>query len=250
MTTPFTLTRELRSFAEKRNIILGIVSAKEASSIPRHWVGWKIKSYTKQVKEIMEDAESVVMVMYPVWDDIFEVAVRGPRGGWRYPGYFPLFNQVEQISFFLEKIGFKTMPHPMHLPLKSLARLAGFGSFGKNSLIINPSYGPWIRFDSVLTDAKLLPDKPFEQDLCGECTACIEACPVGALKPYRVDPERCMVGVHLLDVIDPSYGELLQTYEPKLTRNAHLMCRECQRICPYGRPWRDSTRSDDKPNRP
>ncbi|NIU82623.1 MAG: tRNA epoxyqueuosine(34) reductase QueG, partial [Candidatus Thorarchaeota archaeon] len=37
-------------------------------------------------------------------------------------------------------------------------------------------------------------DEPFKEDLCGDCDKCIQACPVDALTPYKVDPDTCIVG--------------------------------------------------------
>jgi epoxyqueuosine reductase len=113
--------------------------------------------------------------------------------------------------------------------------LAGFGNFGKNALIINPTFGPWIRLTPVLTNAEMTPDKPFDQDLCGDCDNCIKACPVGALTPYKVDDTKCLVGVHLIGNEIYKYAEELERYEPSLTKNSHLMCTECQKACKYGK---------------
>lgn len=121
------------------------------------------------------------------------------------------------------------------LSLKRLAQLAGFGNFGKNSLIINPTYGPWVRFAAILTNAELIPDKPFEEDLCGNCEECVKTCPVGALTPYKVDDTKCLVGIHLTEIQSNNYMELIRKYEPSLTKSSHLMCTECQKACKYGR---------------
>jgi epoxyqueuosine reductase len=115
-----------------------------------------------------------------------------------------------------------------------LAQLAGFGNFGKNALIINPDVGPWLRLGAVLTNADLVANEPFEKDLCGDCCACVDACPVNALTPYKVDDTKCLVGVHLRKE-PPSKLQLIafERFEPRLTSRAHLMCMECQKACKY-----------------
>lgn len=232
---PQRLAREVKEVALKSGAsLVGIVSATSIDSFPSHWVGWTIREYTKKTTNIMADTKSVVVIGYHVWDDILETAVR--KGDhWVYPGYFALPIITQKIEELLRARGYKTAPHPYLLSYKRLAQLAGFGAFGKNALIINPRYGPWIRLATVLTNAELTPDKPFDQDLCGNCNNCVEACPVNALTPYKVDDSKCLVGIHLISTDLTKYEDTLKKFEPSLTKSAHLTCMECQKACRYGK---------------
>jgi len=42
------------------------------------------------------------------------------------------------------------------LNLKSAAVKAGIGRWGKNSLVLHPVFGPWLRFAAVAVEAELL----------------------------------------------------------------------------------------------
>jgi len=231
------LSAEVKEAALKAGATLvGIVSAGVTDSLPPVWVGWTIKEYTKKTTDLLPDAKSIVVIGYHVWDDILEVAIKkGDR--WVYPGYFPLPVISMKVTQYLEGKGYKAIP-AHSISYKRLAQLAGFGNYGKNALIVNPKFGPWIRLGSLLTNAELLPDKPFEQDLCGNCEECVEACPVGALSPYNVDDSKCLVGIHLIGLETSKVEAVLKRYEPSLTKNSHLMCTECQRVCRYGREER------------
>jgi len=110
----------------------------------------------------MEDAKSVVMLGCHVWDDILEVALR-KKETWIYPGYFPLSTVTREVAFHLERKGYKAISFPRGLSLKRLAQLAGFGTFGKNSLIINPDFGPWIRLGAVLTNVEMWQTNPLKK---------------------------------------------------------------------------------------
>ncbi len=233
-------TRELKTFAIKRGAdLVGIVSAEAFDAFPKHWVGWEVKAYSEKISEIMPDAKSIVVMGYHIWDDILELAVRKSGEDWLYPGYFPLTILTREITSYLREKGYRAFASPSpQEPLfsrKRLAQLAGFGAFGKNSLIINPKYGPWLRFDAVPTNAELMPDKPFEEDLCGDCNRCIKSCPVKALTNYNVDADRCLVGIHLINKEAPKYEKTLKRVEPSLTKRSHLMCLICQKVCKYGR---------------
>ena len=180
----------------------------------------------------MPETRSVVVMGYHIWDDILELAIKKGEE-WVYPGYLPLDVLRLKVSHYLLEKGYKTA-YARSISHKRLAQLAGFGNYGKNALIVNPVFGPWIRIAAILTDAELIADNPFEQDLCQDCENCIKACPVGALTPYKVDDQRCMLGVHLTEE-NPKYHDFWKKYEPSLTKNSHIMCTECQKACRYGK---------------
>lgn len=228
------LTREVKQLALQSGAsLVGVASAQVYDSMPRVWVAWKIQDYSKKAVEVLPEAKSIVVLGYHVWDDMLELAIK--KGDeWVYPGYFPLEAAAQAVRNFLEKGGFKASS-AQGLSYKRLALLAGFGCYGKNTLIINPVYGPWIRLAAVLTDAELEADEPFKGDLCKDCEDCVKACPVGALTPYKIDVGKCLVSLRLLNKIGADSGGRFNVYEPAFTENAHLMCMECQKACRYGR---------------
>jgi epoxyqueuosine reductase QueG len=228
------LAAEIKEVAKKSGAgLVGIVSANAVDSYPSLWVGWTIKEHTKKTYDVLPDAKSIVVMGYHVWDDMLELAIRKGQE-WIYPGYLPLDTLTLAVSSHLKKKGYKAV-YARSISHKRLAQLAGFGSYGKNALIINPVFGPWIRLSAVLTNAEMQADKPFEQDLCGDCEACLGACPVGALMPYKVDDRKCMLGAHLMDGLGLDYRKMWEKYEPAFTKNSHLMCIECQKACKYGK---------------
>jgi len=228
------LTTEVKKVAvESGADLAGIVAASVFDALPSVWIGWTIQEYTKKTFDVMPDAKSIVVIGYHVWDDMLEIAIRKGEK-WIYPGYFPLRVSMLAVAHHLEKKGYKAFPFHSG-SYKRLAQLAGFGNYGKNALVVNPVFGPWIRLAAVLTNAEMKTDKPFEQDLCSDCDNCVKACPTGALTPYRVDDTKCLVGVHLRSTQESEYNEELRKYEPCLTKNSHLMCMECQKSCKYGR---------------
>jgi epoxyqueuosine reductase len=114
------------------------------------------------------------------------------------------------ITSYIQKLDQRAFPVPSsqvvdwernvgHLSHKVIGRLAGFGWFGRNNLLVNPDYGARVRYASVLTDLVLPYDRPVQGD-CGSCKKCVEACPGGAIGETRevFDLEKC---VSTIDVI-------------------------------------------------
>jgi len=214
--------------------LVGVISSESIDAIPRHWIGWIHQAYTKKTKDYLEDSRSAVVLGYQVWDDMHElVTIRGDTP--EYPAYQRMRLYVRRVFRFLQSRGHRAIVYPYFLPHKRMAQLAGLGNFGKNSLIIHPDYGPWFRIQTILTNAELVPDKPFEENLCGECEKCIEACPVEALTPYRIDPDKCILGIYSSIRDDPEFQSILDEHMLRVTKNSILMCTTCQKACPYGR---------------
>ncbi len=114
------------------------------------------------------------------------------------------------------------------LPQKTLATLSGLGWIGRSTLLVSPRFGPRIRFGTLLTDMPLKIDTPVVQSQCGDCRACVDACPVDAIKgnPWSQTTPRS----ELLDV-SRCYGYL---WRAKATLGRRQTCGVCLKICPVG----------------
>ena len=93
----------------------------------------------------------------------------------------------------------KNNPYCGVLSHKTVAVLAGLGFVGKSGLFLSEKYGSKVRLATVLTDMPLKNEKGIIQNGCGECTACMKACPAGAIfgelpktnGERNFDPEKC-----------------------------------------------------------
>jgi len=71
---------------------------------------------------------------------------------------------------------------------------AGLGWVGRNACLVTPGAGSWVVLGELVVTAELEPSTPVA-DACGECRACVEACPSGALaRPDGrvLDARRCL----------------------------------------------------------
>jgi len=109
---------------------------------------------------------------------------------------------------------------------RAFAARAGLGWFGKNNCLITPAYGSWVVLAEVITTAPLAPDGPRAGD-CGDCRACLDACPTGALvAPYTHRLERC-----LSYLTTELRGPIPTALRPLLGERV-LGCDSCQSVCP------------------
>ncbi len=75
---------------------------------------------------------------------------------------------------------FRIQRRRIYSKLQEAAISAGLGCYGKNGVIINPEYGPYVYPAMIITNAPLKPDKPYDKNLCANCNLCVETCPTGA----------------------------------------------------------------------
>ena len=218
--------------------LVGIVSAQTYDAYPGHYIGHRdYKCDTLKTGDYLEGAKSLLILGIQVWDDLFDMVVR-VGNHMEYPDEWRGRYYARRLIRHLGKLGYSSVLEPDLLSKKRMAQMAGIGSFGKQSLIINPEYGPWIRLRSVLTNAELVPTEPFTGDLCGDCSKCVDACPVGALSPFKVDPDQCLLGMSWPDRYSDKYQDIYIKHSPLLTENTWKMCNTCQEACPIGKEKR------------
>lgn len=122
------------------------------------------------------------------------------------------------------------LPDPgEELPQKTLATLAGLGWIGKSTLLIVPNIGPRVRPGTLLTNMPLETNTPITQSRCGDCRACVDICPVNAIKG------------NLWSQSTPR-SELFEVsrcynyrWSEKATLGRRLECGLCLKVCPVGK---------------
>lgn len=120
------------------------------------------------------------------------------------------------------------------LPEKPIAALSGMGFYGKNSLIISPPYGSLFVLAGVIIPRELpadicQPEAEVPGKGCGDCSRCMEACPVSAItSPGVIDLNRCIQALSTRYEVIPE--DIMEQWGRRI-----YGCQTCQDVCPFNR---------------
>ena len=141
-----------------------------------------------------------------------------------------------RLAVLLEPAGRAVAKAP--LPEKLLAVCAGLARYGTNNVAYIEGWGSFVELVALVSDvappASHLWRVPQRISRCGSCSACVKACPTGAIDGHRflLHGERCLTlhnesDAPFADWIDPSWHHCL------------VGCLRCQRVCPENLGVRD-----------
>lgn len=188
----------------------------------------------REKEALLEEANSVLVFLWPyekkagVEDG--QAPLSASAEGRDY--HHIIEEKLVPIIQYLESLGEQTAWQVDNGPLEErpFAVAAGLGYLGRNGQLIHPTAGAYVHIALVATTG-LYETKPHEQDNCGQCRACLHACPTRAITEDGVDTTRCLsyltqkkdVNKEEWDAIDTAYG-----------------CDACLLVCPKNKHIHDA----------
>jgi len=120
---------------------------------------------------------------------------------------------------------------------------AGLGWIGKNSNLISRQWGSFVFIGEIFLNLDLEYNQIPENDYCGSCNVCVEACPTGAILDKRtLNAERC-ISYQTIE----NKGDIPSEYHP-LMSNRFFGCDICQDVCPWNRKAQPHNEPDFEPS--
>ena len=144
----------------------------------------------------------------------------------------------DRIAQSVGPLGYRAFADSAPVLEKALARNAGLGWIGKHTNLIDSGAGSYFFLGEIYLNLELPADTPSTAH-CGSCTACMPACPTGAIvAPYRLDARRCIsyLTIELKGSIPLEFRRAIG--------NRIYGCDDCQLVCPWNKFSRPTAEPD------
>ncbi len=195
---------------------------------------------------VMPEAKSIICTVYDYSREGFPAELVGSIGrlyqSRSYNQSSSRINGARRQLFidYLQKRGMKTLHGPeFNVPERLAAARAGVTTYGRNNFAYAKGPGSLIVLMAFTVDAELEYGSPTIDAPCPQdCRLCADACPTGALEPFRLEPRKCI-----------AYNTFMaqDNFRPHTSSHIPLEIREkmgswihgcdlCQEACPRNRP--------------
>lgn len=140
-----------------------------------------------------------------------------------------------KLALTIDSEGYKAIPIPSDEPyeywdsenrhgrgilsLKHLAQAAGIGCIGKNTLLVNKTYGNRLYLGAVISNVELTEDDLIDNFCPENCNICIKACPQEALDGITINQKKCR---EKCATATPGGGVIYS-------------CNICRKVCPFAK---------------
>lgn len=204
--------------------------------------GFEEKDIEKRVTPslLMDEASSIISIAlaYPSKIKDKPLSTKEKRRGsfsrasWGTDYHDILRDRLRKLeAFILEKYPqakLKSMVDTGELSDRAVAERAGIGAVGKHTNLITKEFGSYVYLGEMITNLPLEPDDRIE-DLCGDCTICMDTCPTGAIvQGGQLNAQKCIA------FLTQKKTTLPEPYR-KAIGNRVYGCDTCQQVCPYNR---------------
>ena len=184
----------------------GSVSAADAAS------GWQAVAFDR-----LADPQRAAVSLYAQGRDYHKVLRQR------------LQRLADQLQAALGPFGHRVFTDSAPVLEVELASRSGLGWRGKHTLVLSREAGSMFFLGEIYVDLPL-PVTPPVSGHCGSCSACITACPTGAIvAPYRLDARRCLSYLTI-----EHEGAIPVEFRAALG-NRIYGCDDCQLACPWNK---------------
>ena len=185
--------------------------------------------------KLVEDSKSVISLLlnyYPQEEQI-QNSFKLSKYAYGTDYHFVIKDKLKQLLQYIQdeigEVHGRAFVDSAPVLDKAWAAKSGLGWIGKYSNLLTQQVGSFYFIAELIIDLDLEYDLPVT-DHCGECTACIDACPTQAIvKPYVVDGSKC-ISYFTIELNDQIPNNVKGQFEDWM-----FGCDICQDVCPWNR---------------
>ncbi|THU00708.1 tRNA epoxyqueuosine(34) reductase QueG [Lampropedia puyangensis] len=173
---------------------------------------WQAQEWARQI-----DAQQAVVSVYARGRDYHKV----------------LRNRLQKLAMQIQEeigpLGHRVFTDSAPVLEAELAKRSGLGWRGKHTLVLSRDAGSMFFLGEIFLDIAL-PETAATSAHCGQCSACIQACPTQAIvAPGQVDARLC------ISYLTIEYAGVIDTALRPLIGNHLYGCDDCQLACPWNK---------------